>query len=70
MPSAIDSTGKPPIFVNGAVLVEVFSGLTELVVFDICAGPVPRAGPPSLEMSPFEDAPVMVKVRFEPLIET
>ena len=68
MPPAIDSTGKFPIFVmDEVVLVEVF---TELVVFRICAGPVPRAGPPSIVMTPFGDVPVKVMVRFAPLIET
>ena len=69
MPPAIDSTGKFPIFVIGAVvvLVEMFA---ERVVFEICAGPVPRAGPPSIGMTPFGDAPVNVMVRFAPLIET
>ena len=68
MPPAIDSTGKFPTFVvDEVVLVEVF---VELVVFEICAGPVPRAGPPSIEMTPFGDAPVKVMVRFAPLIET
>jgi hypothetical protein len=68
MPAAIDSTGNSPTFVKGdVVLVEVFA---ERVVFEICAGPVPRAGPPSIEIMPFDDAPVKVRVRFAPLIET
>ena len=68
MPAAIDSTGNSPAFVKAdVVLVEVFASC---VGFEICAMPIPRVGPPSIEIMPFDDAPVKVRVRFAPLIET
>ena len=68
MPPAIDSTGTPPIFVRGGVvLVEVFA---ELVVFENWVGAVCTAGPPSIEITPFSDAPVKFRVTFAPLIRT
>jgi hypothetical protein len=67
MPPAIDSTGTPPTFVNAdVVLVELFA---ELVVVETWTGAEPHAGPPTIEMAPYDDA-VKVRVRFEPSIET
>ena len=67
-PPAIDSTGKPPTFgMDAVVLVEAFA---ELVVFETWAGAVPVAGPPTIEMTPFDGPVVKVKDRFAPLTET
>ena len=67
MPPAIDSGGKPRIFGREVVVpVELF---TKLVVLELFAGPLPSAGPPSIDMAPFE-APVRVRLTFAQLIET
>ena len=67
MPPPTDSGGKPRIF-GREVLVPV-ELCTKLVVLELCAGPLPSAGPPSIDMAPF-DAPVKVRLTFTPLIET
>ena len=68
MPPTIDSREKPPIFVGGGVvLVEVFA---ELVVFEPWVGAVCTAGPPNIEMTPSDEVPVKVRVRFAPLTDT
>ena len=70
IPITIDSPEKPGIFGRDVWLVELPDVLVELVEFEPSAGPSASAGPPSMEIIPFDDAPVKVKMRFAPLIET
>jgi hypothetical protein len=62
MPTAIDSSEKPGILIDGVVaFVDVFD---ELVMVE------GTAGPPIMEMTPVDDAPFKVRLRLVPLTST